>query len=281
MPSEPVIGLLTDFGNDDPFVGIMKGVISNIAPEAKLIDLTHNIPPGDICRAAVMLWQSIPYFPPESIFLTVVDPGVGTNRRGIIIKTGDNILVGPDNGVFTFVCQDEYTAWELQEPKYQLHLKGNTFHGRDIFAPAAAHAATGIEGDCFGFPIKDLVSIANPQLELGNKIICGEILYSDQFGNLLTSLGSFTPKDEKVYQFSPWVNNQSSILKKTNISMDRTSLSLPDGKTLFWVDTFAELPDGECGFLVGSSGLIEIVANRKNAGELLNINSGAQLTLNF
>ena len=120
MQSEQVIALLTDFGNDDPFVGIMKGVISNIAPKVKLIYITHNIPPGDIRRAAVMLWQSVPYFPLGTIFLTVVDPGVGTNRRGMIVKAGDYIFVGPDNGVFTFTCQDEFTAWELQESQFQL-----------------------------------------------------------------------------------------------------------------------------------------------------------------
>ena len=103
MPSSPLIALITDFGENDPFVGIMKGVISKIAPGIKLIDITHNIPPGDIQRAAVMLWQSKPYFPSGSIFLTVVDPGVGTSRRGLICCSDDHIFIGPDNGLFTFV----------------------------------------------------------------------------------------------------------------------------------------------------------------------------------
>ena len=281
MPSEPVIALLTDFGYDDPFVGIMKGVISNIAPQVKLIDITHNIPPGDIRRAAVMLWQSVQYFPPGTIFLTVVDPGVGTNRRGIIVKTGDYIFVGPDNGVFTYTCQDDFTAWELQESHFQLAVKGNTFHGRDIFAPAAAHAANGIEADRFGSKIVDFVLLTNPLLEFAKNTIFGEVLYNDQFGNLLTSLGLFTLSAERSYQFVPWINRQIFDLQDKVISKDLSKLSLGDGKTLFWVDTFAELPDGECGFLVGSSGLIEIVANQNNAGELLNINSGAQITLNI
>lgn len=281
MPSEPVIALLTDFGNDDPFVGIMKGVISNIAPQVKLIDISHNIPPGDIRRAAVMLWQSIPFFPPGSIFLTVVDPGVGTNRRGMIVQAGDYIFVGPDNGVFTYACQDEFTAWELQKSQFQLAVKGNTFHGRDIFAPAAAHAANGIAGDRFGSKIVDLVLLTNPQLQLAKNKIYGEVLYSDQFGNLLTSLGLFSPSDERSFRFDPWINRGQVDFEDKVISKDQSTLSLPGGKTLLLVDTFSDLRDGECGFLVGSSGLIEIVANQNNAGELLNIITGAQLTLNF
>jgi S-adenosylmethionine hydrolase len=281
MPSEPVIALLTDFGNDDPFVGIMKGVISNIAPQVKLIDITNKIPPGDIRRAAVTLWQSIPFFPPGSIFLTVVDPGVGTNRRGMLVQAGDYIFVGPDNGVFTYARQDEFIAWELQESQFQLAVKGNTFHGRDIFAPAAAHAANGIEGDRFGSKIVDLVLLTNPQLQVAKNKIYGEVLYSDQFGNLLTSLGLFSPSDERSFRFDPWINRRQVDFEDRVISKYQSTLSLPGGKTLLWVDTFSDLQDGECGFLVGSSGLIEIVANQNNAGELLNINSGAQLTLNF
>lgn len=281
MPSEPVIALMTDFGIDDPFVGIMKGVISNIAPQAKLIDITHNIPPGDIRRAAVMLWQSIQFFPPGTIFLTVVDPGVGTNRRGMIAKSGDYIYVGPDNGVFTFAVQNEITAWELQDPKFQLPSVRNTFHGRDIFAPAAAHAANGIHGPYFGGSIEDPIILSNPLLQSDKNKIYGEILYSDQFGNLLTSLGIFSPSDERTYQLDPWVNKEEIIVKHKVISKDRSTITFPDGKTLSWVDTFADLPDGECGFLVGSSGLIEIVANQNNAGELLQIDSGAHLTMNL
>ena len=129
MPSAPLIALLTDFGDDDPFVGIMKGVIANIVPQAKMVDITHNIPPGDVRRGAVMLWQAIPYFPSGSIFLIVVDPGVGTTRRGIIAESGDHIFVGPDNGMFSFIGIENLPAWELTSHQFQLPGKGNTFHG--------------------------------------------------------------------------------------------------------------------------------------------------------
>ncbi|UCD41202.1 MAG: SAM-dependent chlorinase/fluorinase [Chloroflexota bacterium] len=281
MPSDQVIALLTDFGNQDPFVGIMKGVIANIAPEAKFIDITHNIPPGDIYRAAVMLWQSIPHFPPGSVFLTVVDPGVGSARRGLIARSGDNIFVGPDNGVFTFALKGDITAWELSNPQFQLPDKGKTFHGRDVFAPAAAYAANGIDGSRFGAPLENLIELASPKLILAENQLNGEVLYSDQFGNLLTSIGRFSQSGDRTFNFVPWIDHEKFDFNELALSMDRSHLSLPEGKTLVWVDTFADLPDNDCGFLVGSSGLIEIVANRNNAGKLLKLNSGAQITLNF
>jgi S-adenosylmethionine hydrolase len=281
MSPVPLIAILTDFGDDDPFVGIMKGVIANIAPQANLVDITHHIPPGDIRRAAIMLWQSLPYFPPGSIFLTVVDPGVGTERRGLIAESGDHIFVGPDNGVFSFVRKELFSAWELTNSQFHLPGSGNTFHGRDIFAPAAAYAANGFMGSDFGAHITDSIMLKNPQLESTTKQMHGEVLYSDQFGNLLTSLGKFSQSAEKFYQFDPWVDIKHIDVEELVISIENSFLSLPDGKNLSWVDTFADLPSGECGFLVGSSGLIEIIANRDNAGKLLSLKSGAHLTLNY
>ena len=147
--SQPIV-ILTDFGTSDPFTGIMKGVIAGIAPDRPIIDLTNEIPPGDIRRAAVMLWQASPYFPAGSVFLTVVDPGVGTSRRPIFLKTRDHVFIGPDNGVFTFILGESFQAWELQNPRLTLQNPGMTFHGRDIFAPAAGYAALGTPGPEFG-----------------------------------------------------------------------------------------------------------------------------------
>ena len=183
MPSSPLIALITDFGENDPFVGIMKGVISKISPGIELIDITHNIPPGDIQRAAIMLWQSKPYFPPGSIFLTVVDPGVGTSRRGLIAFSDDHIYVGPDNGLFTFVLDTSSEQWELENREYQLPHPGTTFHGRDIFAPAAAYTAKGIFGSEFGPVITDIMRLPKPHFRLSPHQIQGEILYKDRFGN--------------------------------------------------------------------------------------------------
>jgi S-adenosylmethionine hydrolase len=279
ISSAPLIALLTDFGNEDPFVGVMKGVIAKFAPQARMVDITHRIPPGDIQRAAIMLWQSIPYFPAGTIFLTVVDPGVGTLRRGIIAQKNDQIFIGPDNGLFSFVLKDDYQAWELANSEFQLPQLGNTFHGRDIFAPAAAHHAQGIAGNQFGGLVADLVQLKMPRLEITADQIKGEILYSDHFGNLLTSLGKFVSLDKKLFQLEPWLDIGAIYSRNLQIARDQASLSLPNGSNLLWVDTFAEIPTGNCGILIGSSGLIEIAANRMKVADLLDIDPGDPVIL--
>lgn len=281
MPFSPLIALITDFGENDPFVGIMKGVISKISPGIELIDITHNIPPGDIQRAAVMLWQSKPYFPPGSIFLTVVDPGVGTSRRGLIAFSDDHIYVGPDNGLFTFVLDTSSEQWELENREYQLPHPGTTFHGRDIFAPAAAYTAKGIFGSEFGPVITDIMRLPKPHFRLSPHQIQGEILYKDRFGNLLTSLGKFTSLDQMTFEIEPWLDVEPKLSGKIRISRAQASILLADGRILSWVDTFADLQDDECGILLGSSGLLEISANQSSAADLLNLSSGELVTLNF
>jgi len=279
MSHIPPIALLTDFGDSDPFVGIMKGTIAIIAPQTPLIDITHNIPPGDVRRAAVMLWQSIRFFPGGTIFLSVVDPGVGTLRRGMILQTEDHLFVGPDNGLFSFILEKQFEAWELIDPKFQLPQPGTTFHGRDIFAPAAAYAANGIEGSQFGPKITEIIQLPGPRLHIKSNQIEGEILYSDQFGNLLTSLGKWISSDREKFFFDPWLNLGASLSGDITIAKNQASLMLPDGHILPWVDTFADIPDGDCGMLVGSSGLVEIAANRSRAADLLKLSSGDPVTL--
>ncbi|MBC8509038.1 MAG: SAM-dependent chlorinase/fluorinase [Anaerolineales bacterium] len=270
------IAILTDFGSQDPFVGIMKGVIAAINPPVQLIDLNNQIPPGDIQRAAFTLWQSRDYFSQGTIFLTVIDPGVGTHRRPVIVMADGYVFVGPDNGVFSFILGDDWQAWQLANADLMLSNPGNTFHGRDIFAPGAAHASRGIPGPEFGKAILDLVMLAAPKLEsLSPGILRGEILHADHFGNLLTSLGKLVPAVNRKWKFTPWVGeSQSQILNASN-----TSVKLPNGRELPWVNTFGEIPKNECAVLVGSSGLIEIVANRQNAAEMLELSGGECIVL--
>lgn len=279
MSRIPPIALLTDFGHRDPFVGIMKGVIAKIAPRAPLIDITHNIPPGDIQRAAVMLWQSKSFFPAGTIFLSVVDPGVGTLRRGMILQTESHLFVGPDNGLFSFIIEKQFEAWELLDPIFQLPQPGTTFHGRDIFAPAAAHAANGIEGPQFGPSITEIIQLPRPRLHVKSNQIEGEILYNDRFGNLLTSLGKWISLDREKYLFDPWLDLGTSLSEDVTIAKNQASLLLPDDHILPWVDAFADIPDGDCGMLVGSSGLVEIAANRSRAADILKLSSGDPVTL--
>ncbi|RME07664.1 MAG: hypothetical protein D6803_03325 [Anaerolineae bacterium] len=274
----PTILLLTDFGTQDPYVGIMKGVIRTLAPQAALVDLTHAIPPGDIRRAALVLWQSLPYFPKGTVCLTVVDPGVGTSRKAMIARSNGYLFVGPDNGVFSFVLGDDAQAWELTNPELALPSTSNTFHGRDLFSPAAAHAARGVPPERFGPPILQPTFLPPPRLDSrAPGQIRAEILHADRFGNLLTSLGRFAREAFGRWRFSPWIGE----LAPQELDLHATRLALPDGNTLRWVNTFGEIPPGQCAALVGSTGLVELVANRRSAAEILGLQGGETIILHL
>lgn len=268
------IALLTDFGHLDPYVGIMKGVIRNRATEVTFIDLTHEIPPGDILRAAVVLWQSYRFFPPGTVFLVVVDPGVGTHRRAVLLESGGYRFIGPDNGVFALVLESGWRAWRLENPLYRLERVSSTFHGRDIFAPAAAHAALGLPGEAFGSPVRELeqLDIPSPAWE-GEELLTGQVLYADRFGNLLTNLGVFEYYGEGAWIFRGWPQETESQ------GVCFKALELPDGTQLRWVHTFGSLRPGQAGFLVGSTGLVEIVVNQGSAQERFGLERGASLRL--
>jgi S-adenosyl-L-methionine hydrolase (adenosine-forming) len=275
--NSPIV-ILTDFGTTDPFVGIMKGVINQIAPLTPVIDLTNEIPPQSILQGAVVLWQSVNYFPSGSIFLVVIDPGVGTSRRPILLENGYHTFIAPDNGVLSFVLGDNPKSWEISNPRLALPNPGKTFHGRDIFAPAAAHASLGIAGPKFGDPIPDLQLLPLPKVDAPSPgKLEGQILYPDRFGNLLTSLGKFTWSKENQLDFKPWLGK----VKPCSTKPETIKLELPSGRQLTWAKTFAEIPPGECAVILGSSELLEIVANRQSAANLLNLQPGEFVTLQF
>jgi S-adenosylmethionine hydrolase len=271
----PPIVILTDFGTRDPFVGIMKGVILRINPQASLIDLSNHIPPGDVRQAAITLWSATPFFPQGSIFLTVVDPGVGTYRKPIILQTSQFTFIGPDNGVFSYVSKMEDPAWELQNPIFSLPSPGTTFHGRDIFAPAAAHASLGIKAQEFGPVISRTIGLEWPNLEVTEREIIGEVLYVDHFGNILTSLGVFKPMRDPTYRLKPWISGQ----KKSFIDLQNAKLVLPNQQEIPWARTFGLIPGGQIAFILGSTGLLEIAANRANASSFLALKRGDPLIL--
>jgi S-adenosyl-L-methionine hydrolase (adenosine-forming) len=293
VPMSAPIVMLTDFGHADPYVGIMKGVIAQIAPAVPVIDLTHMIPPGDVQRAALVLWQSLGYFPNGSVFLAVVDPGVGTGRKGLAVRVrvGEKhfILVGPDNGLFSFVLREAWQAWELSHAAYRLPETSHTFHGRDIFAPAAAHAANGLALENFGPVLSEPVRLPNPRLETQTPgQVTGEVLYADHFGNLITSLGCFTWEEGTALRLEPWLPGGEPGL----FAVQTARLVLPGGTelpggrvlpggggTLPVVHTFQDVPAGEAAGLVGSSGLLEIVVNQGSAAEILALSPGATIIL--
>lgn len=275
MESTPPIAILTDFGSIDPFVGILKGVVARLSPSSKLIDLSNDIPPGDILRGAMALWQAGPFFPAPTVFLCVIDPGVGTARRGLYLQSQGSIFIGPDNGLFTFILGEGAQAWELANQDLALSNPSSTFHGRDIFAPAAAYAALGNPGESFGPAVPDLVQLPQPRLEiLDNGAIQGEVLYADHFGNLLTSLGRFLPAREG-YTLQPWLPGLPSL----KITGSALHVALPSGERLSIANTFAEIEPNSCAGVIGSTGLLEIAANRSSAAELLDLHGGERISL--
>jgi S-adenosylmethionine hydrolase len=281
MENPPTIAIITDFGIDDPFVGVMKGIIAGIAPQVRIIDICHSIPQGDIQRAAVQLWMSKKYFPEKTIFLVVVDPGVGTERKAIVVEDGDYIFVGPDNGVFSFTIGSNSQSWELSNPDFQVAAGSSTFHGRDIFAPAAAYLANGIPAMQFGSPVERIIDQARPHLSLQPGQMSGEIIYADQFGNLLTSLGAFKTELRTQFRFEPWINSELGYTQLKDVDLASSKLLLPGDQNISWAATFADIPRTDCGFLVGSTGLIEIAANNQSAQDITNLSIGQGVTLLF
>ncbi|MBX5455986.1 MAG: SAM-dependent chlorinase/fluorinase [Thermogemmatispora sp.] len=191
-PSTPVIALMTDFGLRDGFVGIMKGVIAGIVPQAQLIDISHEIAAQNVAAGAWLLSTAYRYFPAGSVFLCVVDPGVGSQRRAIALEAGDWFFVGPDNGLFSYVLAEQplRQVVALENPAYRLPAVSTTFHGRDIFAPAAAHLARGVPLADFGPLLTpdslQRLDLSQPRREGGR--IEARVIYIDHFGNLVTSI---------------------------------------------------------------------------------------------
>src|SRR5215472_191729 len=183
--ARPIIALLTDFGTRDHYAGTMKGVALGICPDATLVDITHDVPPHDVLAGALELAASYKYFPPGTIFLVVVDPGVGSARRGIAVQTDDYRFVAPDNGVLTAVLAEHAAkrAVELTERRYTRPTGSRTFEGRDRFAPAAAWLAKGIELTALGRPAGELQRLDIPQPTIEGDRLAGVVLRVDRFGN--------------------------------------------------------------------------------------------------
>ena len=191
-PDLPVITLLTDFGTADYFVGAVKGAILSVNPRAVIADITHEIPPQDSEAAAFTLLAAYQTFPPGTIHVVVVDPGVGSTRRPIIVSAGKQFFVGPDNGIFTYIYDrhPSHRAVHVTEEKYFRQPTSTTFHGRDIFAPVAAALSTGITPEKFGRLIKDAVRLETPLMPVVQKNgrVEGRIIHIDRFGNCITNL---------------------------------------------------------------------------------------------
>ena len=259
--SRPVITLTTDFGQTDGYVGAMKGAILGICPQVMLVDVSHEIRPQAVRQAAYILGKTMPYFPPNAVHLVVVDPGVGSARRPIAVQTARCIYVAPDNGVLSWVLAQDpaHLAVHLTEAGYRLPRVSATFHGRDIFAPAAAHLACGTDPREMGevIPSTGLVSLPALQPELqADGSWQGEILNVDHFGNLVTSFQLPAAGAQSVALDSEfWI----MVGKEQIGDLSRT---------------FADVKAGKLAAYVGSDGYLEIAVRNGNASARLNMDAG-------
>jgi hypothetical protein len=274
----PLIALLTDFGTTDHYVGVMKAVMTGICPDARFIDITHAIQPQNVFLGAFTLLNCYRHFPQGTVFLAVVDPGVGSSRRPIAAQAGGYTFVGPDNGLLSFALSelDSPMIVELANQVYQRAPVSFTFHGRDIFAPAAAHLAAGVPLEQFGPPIDHISQQVPPVLRFIGDKIEGEVLAVDQFGNVITSIGQFDWLDSDHLRLSPRFGSDRNQREfyTSNITIRA------GGQTLTGVKhTYAESKRGELLALIGSSGYLEIGVNQGSAADLLHISPGAPVSI--
>jgi len=272
-----VIALLTDFGTTDIYVGVMKGVILSIDPQAQIIDITHDIQPQNVRQAAFALLNSYRYFPEGTLFLTIVDPDVGTDRKPIVVQAGKYTFVAPDNGVLSYVLYEIRDAFaiELNNPTYQLATVSSTFHGRDIFAPAAAHLAKGVALRAMGTPMLYPVTLPEPTLSVSPKKITGEVMHIDHFGNLITSIG-----------YLRWVAPERLTLNKrfgefatAPVPATTAIVGVGDSVITGIRRTFGEAGRGDVLALVESNGYLEIAVNQGSAAARLDVSIGDRIEL--
>jgi len=251
-----VITLTTDFGNRDPFVGQMKGVILTISPHAFTVDITHEITPQDIYEAAFVIGSSYRYFPPGAIHIVVVDPGVGSERRPLLMAAGGHFFLGPDNGIFSCVVSStEFVkAVHITEKKYMLAKDSPTFQGRDVFASAAAWLSGGVIMEQFGPFISDYMTLAIPLPRRNASQIEGEIIYIDRFGNAITNIKKCDLQE---------LGGRFSVEMK--------------GMTLRPVQYYAQSAEKALACLVNSSEQLELFANMGSAAALFGIAKGQQV----
>jgi S-adenosylmethionine hydrolase len=250
-----IITLTTDFGTADGYVGAMKGVILSLAVDATLIDISHAVPPQDVRHGARVLATAAPFFPSGTIHVAVVDPGVGSARRGIALQTPRACFVGPDNGLLAPFLPERTACVALDNPALQRHTVSATFHGRDIFAPAAAHLANGLPVTALGPPVNDPLAPPDPKpRRLAGGRLCAEVVYVDRFGNLVTNVGPLTE------------------LGETTIEDMRVIVS---GESLAVRRTYTDVAPGALLALVGSDGYLEVAVREGSAAERLELGVGA------
>ncbi len=264
MSALGLVALLSDFGLADGYVGVMKGIMLGIAPSARLVDISHEVPPQDVTAGAWLLATAWSAFPQGTIFLAVIDPGVGTGRRAVALAAGGRYFVGPDNGLFSFVLDASPAdrAVTLDNAKYHATSQPSaTFHGRDIFAPCAAHLAAGTPLEALGSQLAphDLVRLPTPEPVWAGGVLAARVLHIDRFGNAITNIGAvLTERILADRDACLWVRSRAITQRAA---------------------TFGDGPDGEPFMLRDSSGHLAIAVRNGSAAAALDIERGAEIAI--
>jgi S-adenosylmethionine hydrolase len=256
-----IISLITDFGLKDNFVGVIKAVILGVNPDSQIVDICHEIKPQDILEAAFLLRGSYRYFPRDSLHVVVVDPGVGSRRRKILVKTKNYYFMAPDNGVLSLALKEELPLKiiEITNEKYFLKPASNTFHARDIFAPVAGFVSKGIHINQFGRATKSLKELEIPEVKIKSDSLSGEIIYIDRFGNLVSNIGK--------KQLDNFIKNKKFRILIGKKSIERLSRAYSDVAPL------------QPLALMDSFGYLEIALNLGSAKDYFGIDKGDEITI--
>jgi S-adenosylmethionine hydrolase len=277
MPS--TIALITDFGLQDTYVAAMKSVIYSILGPQSILDLTHQITPGDIQQAAFEIWRIHAYLPTDSVIIAVVDPGVGTSRKAIALQFPGLACVGPDNGIFSYLLEmmEPDIAVTLTNQTYWRANQSRTFHGRDIFAPVGAHIAEGISFGNLGENLAEFVQLPSPHLLATPGVsIEGEVIHIDQFGNLITSIGILVPVGDHI-RFEPWLAKNQTF----EFSPEGVRIQFENHDPIQLFESFGSVPLNSRLAYIGSSGLLEVGVNQGDARTDLGLDRGSRVRLTF
>ncbi|HEY1270367.1 MAG TPA: SAM-dependent chlorinase/fluorinase [Terriglobales bacterium] len=264
MARPPVVTLTTDFGTNDHFIGTIKGVMLEIAPEVRFVDISHNVQAFDVLDGALTVAQAYSYFPTGTVHMVIVDPGVGTERRPIVLSTEKHFFIAPDNGVLSMVYdrEERLNVRHITAEHYFLQPVSNTFHARDIFAPIAAYLAKGVDPDRMGSEITDYVRFAAPRPKpIDERTLRGVVLKVDRFGNLITNI---TPQDAPTL-FAAEPHGFKIVVGKREITQIRNA--------------YAEGAPGEVFGILGSMGYLEISTNRGAASKALEAGKGTEVNI--
>lgn len=255
-----LITLTTDFGEASPYVAVMKGVVLSLNPAARLLDLSHRIRAQDVRHADYFLGTAVPYFPSGTVHVAVIDPGVGSDRRPLVIEAGGQFLVGPDNGVFTGTVKalgGPVRVRHLTEPRFWRPAVSATFHGRDVFAPVAAHLSLGADPDAMGPVVGGMVELKSHSAVCWGSRRAGQVQFVDEFGNLITNIPAAHVRSPSV----------------------RVSLGGADPHPVRWVRTYADAPPEELVALASSDGFVELAVVNGSAARRLGAGVGTPVEL--